>query len=85
LLGAFASWTRSASLRRILFAALAGALMGFGVLGIFSIGLPLIMASLLFSLATINALTRADSPGVVVLVTLTTLAVAPALLLWVAS
>ncbi|MGZ4372216.1 MAG: hypothetical protein ACXVRQ_08475 [Gaiellaceae bacterium] len=57
VVGMTASYLESPRLRSLLFAALAGTMLGVGFLAIFSIGLLLILAGVLFSLAASRAVT----------------------------
>ena len=57
IVGVTASYLESPRSRSLLFAALAGTMLGVGFLAIFSIGLFLIVAGVLFSLAASRAVT----------------------------
>jgi hypothetical protein len=54
-LGTVGSWSRQPRVRSIILATTAGALLGLGFLGIFSIGLLLIAAGVLLMVATVKA------------------------------
>lgn len=57
IVGVIASYVESPRWRSLLFAALAGTMLGIGFLAIFSIGLLLIVAGVLFSLGASRAVT----------------------------
>ena len=57
IVGVTASYLESPRSRSLLFAAIAGTMLGVGFLAIFSIGLLLIVAGVLFSLAASRAVT----------------------------
>jgi hypothetical protein len=85
LLGTVASWSRQPRVRSIILATTAGALLGLGFLGIFSIGLLLVAAGVLLMVATLKAAAE-DRSGSMVLPCLlggVAFAGAPTLLLWI--
>lgn len=84
-LGTVASWSRQPRVRSIILATTAGALLGLGFLGIFSIGLFLVAAGVLLTVATVKAVAE-DRSGSMLLPFLlgsTALVGAPTLLLWI--
>ena len=83
-LGTVASWSRQPSVRSMILAGTAGALIGLGFLGIFSIGLLLVAAGVLLTVATVKAV--AEGSGSMFLPFLlgsTAFVGAPTLLLWI--
>lgn len=84
-LGTVASWSRRPRVRSMILAAIAGALLGLGFLGIFSIGLPLVAAGVLLTVASVKAVAE-DRSGSMLLPSLlgaTAFVGAPTLLLWI--
>jgi hypothetical protein len=65
-LGTVASWSRPPRARSMILAATAGALLGLGFLGIFSIGLLLVAAGVLLSVAAMNAVAEDRSGSLLV-------------------
>ena len=86
MLATYASWSSSPRVRSIGFAIAAGALIGLGWLGIFSIGLLLIAAGVLLLVATAKALAEdgSGSVGVALLWGAVAMVGAPVLVLWAA-
>ena len=84
-LGAVASWSRHPRVRSIILATTAGALLGFGFLGIFSIGLLLLAAGVLLTVATVKAVAEDRSGSMLLpfLLGATAFVGAPTLLLWI--
>jgi hypothetical protein len=74
-LGTAASWSRQPRVRSAIFALTAGALFGLGFLGIFSVGLPLVAAGVLLTIATVKAVAedRSDSKWLPILLGATAL------------
>ena len=68
LLAMYASWAPSPRVRSVAFAVAAGALLGLGWLGIFSIGLLLIAAAVLLLIAASRAFAEDGSGSVVIAV-----------------
>jgi riboflavin transporter FmnP len=85
LLGTLASWSRQPRVRSMILGLIAGALLGLGFLGIFSIGLPLLAAGVLLTVATVNAVAEDRSGSMLFpfLLGATSLVGAPTLLLWI--
>jgi hypothetical protein len=85
-LGAVASWSRQAKMRSIMLAVTGGALFGLGLLGIFSIGLLLIVSGVLLIAGSRAAAAEVPSHSGPVAVALGAVALiaAPILLLWIA-
>ena len=69
----------------MILATIAGALLGLGFLGIFSIGLPLVVASVLLTVASVKAVAEdcSDSMLLPSLLGATAFVGAPTLLLWI--
>jgi magnesium-transporting ATPase (P-type) len=84
-LGTAASWSRQPRARSIILATTAGALLGLGFLGIFSIGLLLVAAGVLLSVATVKTVTEDRSGSMLLPFLLGAIAFAgaPMLLLWI--
>jgi hypothetical protein len=85
LLGTVASWSRQPRVRSMILAATAGALLGLGFLGIFSIGLLLVAAGVLLCVAAMKAIAEDGSGSLVLPSVLGGIAFAgvPTLLLWI--
>jgi hypothetical protein len=83
ILGVVASYLESPRSRSLLFAASAGTMLGVGFLAIFSIGILLILAGVLFAIAASRAATsgRARDAGLVWVVGVAACIVVPAALL----
>jgi magnesium-transporting ATPase (P-type) len=84
-LGTLASWSCQPRVRSIILAVTAGALLGLGLLGIFSIGLLLVAAGVLLSVAAMNAVAEDRSGSLLLPSVLGAIAFAgvPTLLLWI--
>ena len=86
LLGMYGAWAPSPKVRSVVFAIAAGALLGLGWLGIFSIGLFLVAAGVLLLFAASKALAENGSDSVVIAVLCGAIALAgaPVFVLWFA-
>jgi hypothetical protein len=84
-LGTVGSWSRQPRVRSIILATTAGALLGLGFLGIFSIGLLLVAAGVLLMVATVKAVAEDRSGSMLLpfLLGATALVGSPILLLWI--
>jgi hypothetical protein len=80
-----ASWSRRPRVRSLTLATTAGTLFGLGFLGIFSIGLLLVAAGVLLSVATVKAAAEDCSSSMLLpfLLGAIALAGAPTLMLWI--
>jgi hypothetical protein len=84
-LATVASWSRQPRVRSLTLATIAGALLGLGFIGVFSIGLLLVAAGVLLSIATVKAAAE-DRSGSMFLPSLLgaiALAGAPTLMFWI--
>ncbi len=85
LLATGASWSRQPRVRSLILAATAGALLGLGFLGLFSIGLLLVAAGVLLSVGTVKAAAEDSSTSMLLPFLLGAIALAgvPTLMLWI--